>query len=79
MVLDIKNAKQIYVKLLDEGTDVWRPIQAIDMGNNIFTILSTENYDLEDETWEFLPKSIVRCEMQNLSIGNVLVAIEKVG
>ena len=77
--MDIKNAKQIYVKLLDEGTDVWRPIQAIDMGNNIFTILSTENYDLEDETWEFLPKSIVRCEMQNLSIGNVLVAIEKVG
>jgi len=50
----------IYVRLLDEGTEVSRPTEALDMGAGLFKILSTPNYDPEDEKWEFPPGSIVR-------------------
>ena len=28
----------IYVALLDEGTDVWRPVSAIQLGQNVFRL-----------------------------------------
>jgi hypothetical protein len=52
----------IYVRLLDEGVLVARPTYGEKITDNIFRILPTENYDPEDETWEFPPDTIVRCE-----------------
>ncbi|MEM7617633.1 MAG: hypothetical protein AAF195_04560 [Pseudomonadota bacterium] len=54
------NIITLYVQLLDEGVDTARPTQAIDLGNEMFTLLPTENYDPEDEIWEFLPGSTVK-------------------
>ena len=50
----------IYVRLLNEGTEVWRPVEAEVLGDDCFKIVS-ENTDPNDETWEFPPGSIVRC------------------
>jgi hypothetical protein len=78
--LSVQDAKvvieEIYVYLLDEGTDVWRPTKGQRVGDFIYRLLSTENYDPEIEEWEFPPGSIVRCEYQDLSGGHHLVAKE---
>jgi len=53
---------KIYVPLLDEGTPTIRGTQAISLGGNLYKILATPDYNPEDETWEFLPGSVVRCD-----------------
>ena len=69
---------EIYVALLDEGTAVWRPVPAIDLGNNVFR-LSPKSPPSDDEQWEFTPGETVRCERRALSGGvPVLVAVERV-
>jgi hypothetical protein len=74
------NTVEIYIPLLEEGTDTLRPTQAVPLGNNLYKILPTPNYDPEDEVWEFLPGSTVRCEKRaNESVGELLRAVEKVG
>ena len=67
--------------LLDEGTDVWRPVQARSLGHGRFRIVS-ENRNPEDEKWQFTSGDVVRCEMEDLMDGTAsaanLVAVEKV-
>lgn len=79
MASDIKKTVPIYIQLLDEGTDVWRPTQALDVGNGSFRVLPTPDYDPEDEIWEFLPGSLVRLGKKRISVGEVLIAIEQIG
>lgn len=50
----------IYVRLLAEGTDVWRPVQAECVSENIYRI-SSANANSEDETWEFNTGELVIC------------------
>ncbi len=54
------NRVKIYVRLLDEGTEVCRSTEALDLNNGLFEILPTEQYDPENEKWEFPPGSVVR-------------------
>jgi hypothetical protein len=65
----------VYVKLFDEGVDVWRPVPAEDLGRHRYRLLSPDNYDPHDETWEFLPGTAVVCEPRQLSDGIHMVAI----
>lgn len=51
----------VYVKLLHEGSDAWRPVAAIPIGQMVFKIRDDQEVD-PDEVWEFAPGSIVRCE-----------------
>lgn len=51
----------IYIRLLDEGTTVYRPTGAEELGDGIYRVLATPDYDTEDETWEFPPGTLVRC------------------
>jgi len=53
---------RIYIRLLDEGTEVARPADAEELGHGLFRILPTAEYDPEDEHWEFPPETIVACE-----------------
>lgn len=55
---------EIHVRLLGEGTECSRPTQAQDLGNGLFKVLPTPNYDPEDEVWEFPPESVVRTEIR---------------
>lgn len=70
---------EVYVVLLEEGTDTIRGTQAIDLGNGLFKLLPTPWYDPEDEIWEFLPGSVVRIKDWEDAHGNpLLLAYEKV-
>ncbi|MGE4352323.1 MAG: hypothetical protein AB7E52_09075 [Bdellovibrionales bacterium] len=63
---------------MEEGVDTTRKTKAIDLGNGIFKLLPTKNYDPEDEIWEFLPGSIVRCERRsNQGHPDIFLAVEK--
>jgi hypothetical protein len=70
---NIKKTK-IFVRLLDEGTSVSRPVEALDLGNGLFKILPVANYDVLDELWEFPPNSTVRCEKRDDGSGGYLLA-----
>jgi hypothetical protein len=66
----------IYVQLLNEGVPVARPTYGERIDDNLFRVLPTDNYDPEDETWEFPPNTIVRCERRGSPEGKeVLLAV----
>ena len=54
----------IHIALLDEGVEVWRPVDAEPMGSDIYLVLGPVP---GDEEWEFAPGTLVRCEMRRLS------------
>ena len=67
---------EVYVKLLDEGTDVWRPVPAERQSDGSFRLRQPRSYDPETETWEFPPNTRVKCERRTFSDGKkALVAV----
>ena len=67
---------EIYVCLLNEGVDVWRPVQAEHIRDNVYRI-TPQHYDRNIESWQFEPGDEVVCEMINSSEGRILAAIRK--
>ena len=65
----------IWVRLLNEGTEVSRPAKALVLGNGAFRILAPSDYDGGDETWEFPPGSTVECEQRGGESGEYLIAV----
>ena len=45
--------KTICIRLIDEGTEVFRPTEAEVLQDDLFKVLPTANYDSDDECWEF--------------------------
>lgn len=68
---------EIYVYLENEGTDVWRPVMALPLGNDLYQII-TENTNPDDENWQFSRGDIVRCKEKAFANGTNLVAVEGV-
>lgn len=66
---------RIHIHLTDEGTDVWRPIEAIRLDEELFRI-PEDTIVPSDENWEFLPGAVVRCEHRVLSHEVLLIAVE---
>jgi hypothetical protein len=56
----------IYMPLLDEGTDVWRPVDGEPLAGSGYRILGSMP---EDERWAFQPGTIVRCEWRTFADG----------
>lgn len=73
----MKSNVTVYIQLLEECTTTARPTETKNLENGEYKVLPTPDYDPEDEIWEFLPGSIVRCEKWNSSSGEVLLAVEK--
>jgi hypothetical protein len=74
----MENTQEIFVFLPDEAVNVWRPVQAIQIGNDLYQIPKTTIVP-EDEIWQFLPGDIVRCRDQLSEDGKkILVAFKKV-
>ena len=69
----------IYMRLLDEGTDVFRPVPALELGNSIYKIEGYDIYNPEDEVWEFPPGSYVVVEEQLREGTSVLIAVKSGG
>lgn len=68
----------IYVALIDEGVDVWRPVEAEPLGDDRYRLVSPPDFDPDTETWAFPPGSVVLCEERALSDGPALVAVQEV-
>jgi hypothetical protein len=60
--------KTIYMPLVGEGTECWRPVRAVSVGDDTFEI--TDKIP-EDESWAFSPYSRVRCGEKVLADGHV--------
>lgn len=75
---NIRRTQKIYIELEDEGTEVWRPTNAVILGNGLFEVLPTPEYDPEDEKWKFPPGSIVRLieKRSGSELISIAVAIE---
>ncbi len=67
---------EIYVRLLDESVDVWRPVRAEHIHGNVYRILD-DGYDPALERWEFGPGEVVWCEIVAVDGGKILAAVRK--
>lgn len=63
----------IHIYLLNEGTDVWKPVAAERVSSTTFRIPSSAQIP-EEEEWMFIPGDVVCCEIRKLSGGECLVA-----
>jgi hypothetical protein len=61
----------IYIQLLGEDIDVWRPVTAAREANDTYRLLDQQP---DTETWAFPPGSRVRCERRTISEASELVA-----
>jgi hypothetical protein len=68
---------EIFVMLLDEGVDVWRPVRADHLEGALYRMLDQPRDD--GEKWQFPPGSRVICERRELSDGWVLAAARAAG
>jgi hypothetical protein len=69
---------RIYVALLDEAVDVWRPVDATHLGADRYRIL-TPNETSGDERWEFEQGALVKWRACTFADGTVgLVAFERI-
>jgi hypothetical protein len=66
--------KDIFVRLLDEGVDVWRPVVSEHIHDNVYRI-ADQPYDRNIETWEFAPGDEVIAEVIDSDDGPFLVAV----
>jgi hypothetical protein len=66
--------RTVYVELVDEGVNVWRPVEAVEDGDGFVLPMSAP----DGERWRFPPGSRVRCELRELSDGEALVAVRVV-
>lgn len=72
------NKSVIYIPLLDEGTEVYRPTEGEEVAPMTFKVLPTLNYDPENEHWAFPPGTQIRCTYVTKLGTRVLLAVEKV-
>ena len=61
----------IYVRLPNEGTSVWVPVDAEHVVDDLYKIVDCRG---EEDDVEFGEGSVVRCRRQQLSDGEFLVA-----
>lgn len=69
------DAATLYVRLLNEGTDVWRPVKARRLGETTYQI--ADDPVPQDEEWSFQPGDIVVAEHRgsNADVDTSLVAV----
>lgn len=65
----------VYVRLLDEGTTVYRPAAARMVSNSTAELLKPNDYDDAVEAWEFAPGTAVVVEERELQGEIVRVAV----
>jgi len=69
-------SETIYMPLLNEGREVWRPVAAVPLGDGRYRIAGEIP---EDEEWEFLPGDAVIGRARFVVGEQRIVAVEKIG
>jgi hypothetical protein len=72
----VSRLTEIFVYLPDEQVEVWRPVQAEHLRENVYKIVE-QPYDEEDETWQFEPGDEVVCELIDSNEGRILAATRR--
>ena len=72
------NTVELYVRLLNEGTDVLRPTSGLLLGPDAVQVLATPDYDPTVEQWEFPPGSKVKCVSEVRGGRKLLVARQRI-
>ena len=67
---------RLFVRLLNEGTEVSRPVDGVEVEVGLFKLLPPDEYDPDTETWEFPPGSTVRVTKRRDDNGEYLLAIK---
>jgi hypothetical protein len=71
-------AATVLVPLLDEGTPVWRPVEARKVAEGCYQIPKSVIVP-DDETWMYQPGATLRCHLRVFQDGTVgLVAVAEV-
>ena len=60
----MNNAATVYVPLLNEGVDAWRPVQAEHVGGDVYRLTGQKP---DGESWPFAVGDLVRCKERTLS------------
>jgi hypothetical protein len=60
---------QIFVYLPKEAVDVWRPVMAEHLHDDVYRISAASDVP-DDEEWEFQPGDVVRCKQTELEGGH---------
>lgn len=68
--------ERLFVRLLGEAIDVWRPVAAEHLGGARYRI-AEQDYDRETETWEFEPGEEVVSELVDAHDGIIRVAVRR--
>ena len=66
---------EIYVRLLDESVDVWKPVTARHLTANVYRIVGPKAD--ESETWQFTSGEVVTCESVESADGPILAAVRR--
>jgi hypothetical protein len=66
---------RVYVRLIGEGTLVFRPSPAEFLESSKVRLVAPPDYDPEDENWEFKPGSVVRVELRLLEGAEEYIAV----
>jgi hypothetical protein len=69
---------EIFVRLLNEGTDVLRPTRGLMLNSGEVQVLANPDYDPAVEEWEFPPGSKVRCEKEIKGGRELLIARHRI-
>jgi len=66
---------KVYIYLLDEGVECWRPVEAIHHSGNVYKIVGTRP---DDESWPFFENDCVHCKRHTFQNGETaFVAYKK--
>jgi hypothetical protein len=57
----VTELETIFVELLEEGTQVWRPVMAVRLQESVYQI-PRDAIIPADEVWAFAPGDVVVCE-----------------
>ena len=68
---------KIYVFIPED--DAYKPVHAEVIGEDLYKILPTSDYDPMNAEWEFSPDMVVRCETRSYRGMDYLLAVEKIG
>ncbi len=72
------NEDTVFVRLLDEGVNVFRPIISRRVGKDIYLLMHVKSPSYEDESLEFTVGATVKVERQLFEGKSVLVAVKLV-
>ena len=69
---------EIWIPLRNEGTIAAKMTKGVSLPGDEYIVIMPDEYDPQDEEWEFLPGTIVKCRKEIWSEGEILVAYEQV-